>query len=236
MKLTVALIALIPFGLAGCAERILAKEESVILGTGAATNLLVAQKGENVSLLGQASNLAADLASAFFAAGVKASRTQDVINSGVYLAAGSVAVGALGSASDQALTNRALTGIGLQSIGQNGLQKSEIQSLFAGAKQLNCIAGISRIHTRSNLKDDRVAQQLVYAAIQDVRISARNVLVRDVETFANVLKTINDAISRDGGEAEIALDGTKPNPTTLSKFAKDLGGCITSDGDQNNED
>ena len=234
MKLTLALIALIPFGLAGCAERILAKEESVVLGTDAATDLLVAQKGENVSLLGQASNLATDLASAFFAAGVKASRTQDVINSGVYLAAGSVAVGALGGASDQALANRALTGIGLQSIGQNGLQKSEIQSLFEGAKQLNCIAGISRIHTRSELRDDEIAQQLVYAAMQDVRISARNVLVRDVETFANVLKTINDAIPSSGGAAETALDGATASPTTLSKFAKDLGGCITPNGDQEN--
>lgn len=213
----------------GCSEQILSKEETRVIGPNAATSLSVAPKDPDKTLLGSASTLADDLASAYFAAGVKAARAQDVINIGVYIAAASVAIGALGDASDRALTNRAVAGVGLQSIGQNGLKQSEIQSLFTGAEQLNCIAGVASIYSgsASKIADSSIAQNLAYAAMQEVRIKARSALVRDVGTFANVLKSFTDVIQGEPGDPEpLVADGAPI--ADLNMFATKLGTCISS--------
>jgi hypothetical protein len=229
MKIKLLLMLLAPLAMAGCAEQILSQEEVLVIGADAATNLSVAPKRQDDSLLGEASRLASELSSAYFSAGIRASRAQDVLNTGVYLAAGSTAIGALGSATDRVLTNRALAGVGLQSIGQNGLQQSEIQSLFTGAGQLNCIASVTSIYssTSSNLADSAIAQDLAYAAMQDVRISTRNALVRDVEGFGDVLQTFTDVVQSSGDEAELGRVGDDTSPAPLEAFAAKLGECIS---------
>ena len=175
----------------------------------------------------QASKLADDLASAHFAAGVRAARAQDVVNTGVFMAAGSVAIGALGDASDRALTNRAFAGVALQSIGQNGLQQTEIRSLFTGAQQLNCISGVTGIYSSSTIANDPVAEHLVHAAMQEVRIKARSALVRDVETFANVLQSFTSVVQRREGDVE-PLTESRGSVADLEAFAMKLGTCISA--------
>lgn len=230
MKHKLCLAVLVPLVLAGCAERILSKEEILVIGPSAATNLSVAHKRQDKTLLGEASRLADKLASAYFSAGVKAARLQNAVNAGVYLAAGSVVVGALGSASDRALTNRALAGVGLQSIGQNGLQKTEVRSLFSGATQLNCISSITSVYssTSTDLANSSIAQHLAYAAMQDVRISARSALVRDVESFSDVLKSFTDVVQTNDGGAESAIGSDSTPVDPLNEFATKLGACISS--------
>ncbi|MEJ6404798.1 hypothetical protein [Yoonia sp. 2307UL14-13] len=230
MKNKLFLMVFAPLAIAGCAEQILSQEEVLVIGADAATNLSVAPKRQDDSLLGEASRLASELSSAYFTAGIRASRTQDLVNTGVYLAAGSTAIGALGGATDTALTNRALAGVGLQSIGQNGLEQSEIQSLFMGAGQLNCIGSVTSIYssTSSDLADSPIAQDLANAAMQDVRISTRNALVRDVEGFGEVLQTFTNVLPTVDDEAELGrvVDDTPPAP--LEAFAAKLGACISS--------
>lgn len=230
MQINLSWLALVPIVLTGCAERILSAEESFVIGSSAATSLSVASKRQDDSLLGQASQLADKLASAYFSAGVKASRAQDVVNAGVYLSAGSVVLGALGSTSDRILTNRALAGVGLQSIGQNGLQKAEVQSLFVGAKQLNCISGVTSIYssTSAEIADSSIAQHLAFSAMQDVRISARNALVRDVESFADVLRNFTDVVQSNDDETESGRTADSTSLVPLNAFATKLGTCISS--------
>lgn len=235
MKHTLFLAAPLLLALSGCAEKILTEEETRVLNRDASKHLAVATKRDDGTLLGQASILADDLASAYFVAGVKASQVQDAVNAGVYLAAGTVVVGALGSASDRALTNRALVGVGLQSAGQNGLKQSEVRSLFSGATQLNCISGIASIYssttedlTGAKLYNSSIAQHLVYAAIQDVRIATRSDLVRDVESFSEILKTFTDAVQTTKDLEETGGDKDSTPVASLNAFAAKLGACISS--------
>jgi hypothetical protein len=214
--------------LANCANSILTEEEERVIGPDAATSLSVAEIARQDTLLGKAATRADNLASAYFSAGIKASHTQDALNAGVVLAAGSVAVGALGSASDRALTNRAFAGVGLQTAAQNWVPKTKVESIFKGAGQMNCIAGVAAIHSgaASAIKDSPIAQNLTYAAMQDVRISIRNSFVGEVQTFSNALSAFTDVVQGTPGE-EVAVVGADPTPPTdLEKYIKRLAECL----------
>ena len=123
--------------LAGCADTILTSEEERVIGPQAGSALFVASKSNELNALGRAAIKADELASAYFVAGIKASHLQNAVTAGVTLAAGAVAIGAVGDATDRALTNRAFAGVGLQALGQAGVPKTKVEAIFKAAKQMN---------------------------------------------------------------------------------------------------
>lgn len=226
---------------AGCADSILTVEEERVLQTNAAATLVIAPKRNEANALGRAAARADQLASAYFAAGIRASRTQRALTAGVTVAAGSVVIGAFGDASDRALTNRGFAGLGLQTIGQNGVPRTQVQAIFKAAKQMNCIAGIAGIFsggTDSKVLNSNIAENLTYAAMQDVRISARNAFVGEVGTFADALQAFTDVVVR-SDEQKLEESGaervaTTPNVSELEAYAMKLGKCIEA-GEMNKE-
>jgi hypothetical protein len=220
---------------AGCADTILTTEEERVIGPQAGSALFITNRTNEANALGRAAIKADQLASAYFAAGVKASRLQSAVTAGVTLAAGSVAIGALGSASDRALTNRAFAGVGLQTLGQNGVPKTKVEAIFKAAKQMNCIAGIADIYSgakNSKVKDTSAAENLTYAAMQDVRISARNAFVGEVQSFSTALQAFTDVVQTN--EVDLTENGgeqQKSNATVteLESYATKLGKCLEAE-------
>ncbi|WP_300054894.1 hypothetical protein [uncultured Roseobacter sp.] len=154
----------------------------------------------------------------------KTASTQDVQSFLIFVAAGSFVTGAVGSASDRALANRAIAGAGVQQIGLRTAPKSAISGMYTGAKRLNCIATVATVglHTLpSDEKTQKAASALVFGATEEVRITTRESLVREVADYAELVTALTPPPPTEDVGALAA-----PQKPAIVTFSENLEKCL----------
>ena len=206
--------------MSGCADRYLDKREGAVLRLG--------KVSETSALLDQAL-FARRLSGAYLAAGQDTARSQDIASAVIILSAASVAVGALGSASDAALQNRALLGIGTQTVASRGVPQAAINALYNGAKRANCVATVSRIGIEL-LADQsdatkRAARAATYGVIVEVQLITREGLVREVADYSSLLDDFSGALNIE--RRATPESGIPPEEEdAINKYLKLLSKCV----------
>ncbi|MEM6409093.1 MAG: hypothetical protein AAF700_11825 [Pseudomonadota bacterium] len=171
--------------LCSCSDWTLDKEEGPVLTAGKPT------PNSNFVEVGQ---YAADLSLAYKRAARQTSNIQDVESFLVFLAAGVFVQGAVGNASDIALANTAIGGAAIQQIGTRTVPKSSIRGIYIGAKRLNCLSTVAQVGSvfiDPEKKPTRFAvKALILGAVEEVRISTRESLVREIADFDGLVTDI----------------------------------------------
>ncbi len=197
----------------GCADDyLLEAERQVVNGTSVTSG----------SSLNALSLYGWEMSAAYRSAARETITTQDVQSFLVFLAAGSFVTGAVGSASDAALANRAIAGAAVQQIGGRTAPRSAIQGMYVGAKRLNCIASVAKSgqYTLPEGNTQKAASALVFGAIEEVRITTRESLVREIADYDGLVTAITPA--RDVN----ALTGEAADAAAVAAFSTQLTACL----------
>ena len=169
--------------LAGCAQQHVLDNEAAVMKdhkvTAASDLKSLAVHGSKLSL-------------AYRDAALTASNEQDALAFVTYLAAASFVHGAVGSASDTTLAKRAIVGAGSSSVAARTVSKTTISGIYSASKRMNCIATAAQMGSfllqNVNNATDGMARAATYGAIEEVKITTRLALVKEVADF----KTIRD--------------------------------------------
>ncbi len=200
--------------LGACADQYLLKEEKKVISA------------ENVGPSSNLDTLAAfsrSMSVAYRSAARKTTTTQDVQSFLIILSAASFVHGAVGNVSDVALANRAIVGATTQQVGLRTAPKSAIIGMYTGAKRLNCIASVASVGTVTLPTGlTRVAASaLVFAAIEEVRITTRESLVREVANYDALVTAIDPRPDLRAIESERSAD-----MNAIQDFSKKLAQCL----------
>jgi hypothetical protein len=182
--------------LVACADTALDKEEARVIKQ---------QTIHMSSGLKKQSYFAHEMSVAYERAARSAATAQDVASFGVFLAAATAIGGAIGSASDTTIANRALAGAGTEVLAQRGVPKTAINSIYTGAKRLNCISTMSAVGVKLLSEREQptigAAQAVTFGAIREVMITTREGLVRDVADYGKIIEELSSAAGEDFAEA-----------------------------------
>lgn len=181
--------------------------------------------------LAGASQLAGDLSKAYIKAAANTSTVQDVFAFLTITAAGAVVVGSVGSTSDATLARRGAAGALSTTVARRAAPQTAITSIYQAAKQMNCISTVARIGSRISVEDAGAAADLTVGAIEYVRISARERVVRSVADYSEVFGVLSAGAEREA-ETSNARRGLRNsasgNSMTWETYAKLLGKCTAS--------
>jgi hypothetical protein len=211
------LIVLAISTLAGCADQQIEKAEER------------ANKTTSRNSMVSIGNYADQLSKEYLSAAARVSGAQDAFAFLTLAAAGSVVVGAAGTTSDAVLAKRGVAGAMSSQLATRTSPKAAIQSIYQASKQLNCIATIAKIGDAFGVAPEAAAITLTQGAIDYVRISARERVVRDVADYSTVLGSLNSAVNRSGEEGIGGRSaGLRESAQSFDEFAKLLAKCTAS--------
>ena len=202
---------------------------AMAVGACADQNLLDAEKAVMPKEIGPSSSLSAlaayslKMSEAYRIAAQKTTTTQDVQSLLILLSAAAFVSGAVGSASDAALANRAIFGATTQQVGLRTAPKTAILGMYTGAKRLNCVSSVARVGTVTLTTDNTkvAASALAFAAIEEVRITTRESLVREVADYDALVTAI------DPSEAQVeSVENAPADPKAIEAFAMQLAQCM----------
>ena len=149
---------------------------------------------------------------------------QDVQSFLIFLAAGYFVKGSIGSASDAVLANRAIAGASIQQIGLRTAPRSSILGMYTGAKRLNCLSTVLRVGSIGlDGKTAEAASVVAFGAIEEVRITTRESLVRSVADYSALVTSITPA--KPGAPRSLGQDDAI-DETLLTKFSTDVAACL----------
>lgn len=213
--------------LMGCAERSLLKNENQVLETS------VVNSKTNLRALGEHS---AQLSIAYREAAREASDGQDIAAIVTYLAAASFVSGAIGSASDTALANRGLVGVGSSSIAGRTVSQATIKGIYTAAKRMNCVSTTSRMGgfllDGTTAATKGMARAATFGAIEEIKITTREALVREVADFTQIRDDLLAGTSlsdeqKAGLERLAELDAMQPvDIVLLNQYLNLLDNCL----------
>lgn len=170
------------------------------------------------------------LSIAYREAAKNTSTIQDVQSLVVFVAAGAFVSGIIKDISKTALANRALAGASAQQIGSRTAPKSAIIGMYIGAKRLNCISTVAYIGDVSFKGNTKIAAQaLTYGAIEEVRITTRESLVRNIADYNQLVTDITP--SELLNTASLTAEGP-PDQRQLDAFSAKLAKCLSKEADK----
>ncbi|SOC04980.1 hypothetical protein SAMN05877809_103356 [Rhodobacter sp. JA431] len=206
-----------------CADRYLDESEASVVATGQIT--------ANSTLSAQA-DFARRMSSAYVSAARRTTTAQDVASFGVFLAAASAVDGAIGTASDTVVARRAITGATLQQGAKRTVPKTAIQGIYTGAKRLNCVATVAQVGVPLLSSEDattiRAARAFTFGAVQEVMITTREGLVREVADYKVLVTAMTDAIDLSPSRAENTKgrDAGAFDINALKRYTDLLANCL----------
>lgn len=181
--------------------------------------------------LQQAAAYANEMAYAFRTAGNKSVVTQDLLTFLMVGAAASAVVGAADEVSAGIISRRASGGAAVGFLQRRGLSRADIDALYLGALQANCIARTASLSLSVN-PDTKMALLTIFY-IREVELRVRFSLVDEVVEFEDVLKVFQEA-----GNAVILRSGTSAtlNQSTLEEYQDALDQCMQIEAPEREED
>lgn len=210
-----------------CAESKLLENEGKVLRSSKVSSK------SNLETLGGHS---AKLSLAYSKAAREAVGGQDIAAVITYLAAATFVSGAIGSASDRTLTNRALLGVGSTSIAGRTVSQGTIQGIYSAAKRMNCVSTTARMGgfllDGTNSATKGMARAATFGAIEEIRITTREALVREVADFETIRDDLLSGATlseeqEKGLERFASLDATQPiDLILLNQYLHLLDNCL----------
>ena len=140
-------------------------------------------------------------------------RTQDIQSALILTSAVSFIHGGVIGAPQNVLSNRALTGSSLWQAGKRVSPKTAIEGMYIGAKRLNCIATYASTFALET-DNSAVAARLALGAIEEVKISTRESIVREVADFDTLVEALSNKVQH------------RIKAQNLEGFATDLNACL----------
>ncbi|MCC5991581.1 MAG: hypothetical protein JJT99_03560 [Rhodobacteraceae bacterium] len=220
--------------LGGCADSFLDDQE---------------QKTRETSVIKMESSLRAQsrhalqLSDAYAMAARRTTNAQDLAAFVTFLSAGAVVAGAVSGTSSSALAYRGLGGAVTNRTARRTVPKSAIKGMYTGAKRLNCISAAAEmgVHLLSDPNTETTAPTILaaraytFAAINQVRLTTRESIVRDVADFNELLTGFREAVTaaREDTKA-LGRDGTLPDPfdtKAFTTYVTVLAGCLDKQGE-----
>ncbi|MDD9978316.1 MAG: hypothetical protein OXQ30_11385 [Boseongicola sp.] len=164
------------------------------------------------------------LSRAYVGAARKSTTTQDVQSFLVFLSAGVFVRGLVDGDSNAKLADSAIAGAASQQIGLRIAPKSAIVGMYVGAKRLNCIATVTSVGSLSfSGPTDIAARALAFGAIEEVKITTRESLVREIADYD---KLVTDIIPPGFQLPSVAAEREGVNDQKLKVFSAELAKCL----------
>ena len=187
--------------LSGCADQNIAESEKYL-----------APPAPEDGLVGVA-KYAESLSKAYMEAANKTVRTQDIQSALILTSAVSFVHGGVIGAPQKVLSNRALTGSSLWQAGKRVSPNTAIEGMYIGAKRLNCIATYASTFAMVT-ENNAVAARLALGAIEEVKITTRESIVREVADFNSIVEALSKEVQE------------RKSVQTLEGFATGLSMCL----------
>jgi hypothetical protein len=218
--------------LMGCADTYLDKQESSLKST----NVIDAR-----SSLEEQSKFALEMSRGYSKAARSTSNAQDVASFGVFLAAATAVTGAIGSASDVTIANRAVAGAAIEGAARRTVPMSAIKAIYVGAKRLNCISTMSAVGVQLLSDQDSptklAARAITFGAINEVMISTRDGLTREIADYGALVTEFTDASSQlrslTVGRARAASGAEVFDIDLINKYLALISNCVASGSQEN---
>lgn len=172
------------------------------------------------------SSHASQTSKAYMQAARRTAATQDLTSALVFLAAGKFVRGTVTGATDAVLADAAITGALAQQTGSTIAPKTAIEGIYTGAKRLNCISTVARVGNLTlageNQNTRLAAAAMALGAVEEVKITTRESVVREVAAYKQLVTDITPANLSDPS-IRIADPAVLTN---LTKFQTDLQKCL----------
>ena len=148
---------------------------------------------KNAVTLAHATAYAYNMSEAFRKAGNQSASMQNGLTFLVAGAAAATVIGAIDEIAQERLARTAVAGTALFAMQNAGLSQSDVDALYVGAQQANCIALASAVHQSSVTKVPSDALVTVFY-VREVELRARLSLVNDAVSFDQFVSLFRNAI------------------------------------------
>lgn len=146
--------------------------------------------------LQQLSDTAGNLSRAYVVAAKRTKTTQDVFSFLVFTSAATAVSGVVANAPKKEIAAAAIVGTAAQQGGARLAPKAAIDSIFDGAKRMNCISAVAALGQLTLVTDANAEAGVIATrwAIDHVRILTREKLTQEADTFSGMFGEFEESV------------------------------------------
>lgn len=186
----------------------------LLLGACSSQHLDQAELGTDTArdtTLAELSTTARELSAAYSTAAKRTKTTQDVLSFLVVTSAVAAVSGAVTDAPKEDIAAAAIAGTAAQQGAARMAPKAAIDSIYDGAKRMNCISAVAELGRLKLVADvdEQAAVIVTRWAIEHVRILTREKLTQDSATFTGMLGEYKTSLDQATGLIQAERQGLK---------------------------